>query len=70
MKAILEIVFHITNKIGDKIDNVYRNKFAMEEFFSLLNKLESTDEFEDRWRKWIENNDLQNNYWLRDMYNI
>lgn len=29
--------WHITNKIGDKIGNVYRNWLAMDEFFSLLN---------------------------------
>lgn len=35
--------------MGDKIGNVYKNRIAMDEFFSLLNDLQSILEFENQW---------------------
>lgn len=56
--------WHIINKMGDKIDNVYRNKKAMSDIYYLLNNSTSTTEFESWWGTWIEENRLEYIYCL------
>lgn len=63
MKAALNNVFprtfhrlckwYITDKMEDKIGNVYGNKASMSEFYDLLNNSKSIIEFERRWDVWI-----------------
>lgn len=74
MKAALNNVFprtfhrlckwYITDKMEDKIGNVYGNKASMSEFYDLLNNSKSIIEFEWRWDVW------KSNRWLRDIYEI
>lgn len=62
--------WNIMNKMGDKIGRVYRDKVAMEEFYSFLNHSQSIEEFDNRWSMWIEENGLEDNNWLIDMFHL
>lgn len=73
MKVTLELVFpenfhllckwHITNKMGDKIGNICRNRNEMEEIFYLVADSKSVDD-------WNDVNNRQSNRWLKKMYKI
>lgn len=62
--------WHMTHKMGDKINTVYRNKKVISDFFDLLNHSSSTSEFEARLVTWIVDNKLGGNVWLKDIYAI
>lgn len=53
-----------------KIGNVYKNKEAMEEFHQILNLSQSTKSIEEKWDEWLVKNNLKNNKWLDDIFEI
>ena len=53
-----------------KIGTLANKKEVMKEFHDTLWKCHYANEFEDRWRKWIIANNIEDNKWLRDIFEL